>query len=258
MADPRKRSSSSVERAFEFLDLVAQANPNGLTLSDLARASSLSVSTCHRYVTTLLDLGALDRDPSGRLFLGVKLVTLTHAALEGNTVRSQARVHLEGLAAMSGETVHLGLHSDHGVVYIDKIDSEKVVRLVSRIGSVVPHYCTAMGKAILAALPPTERTPFLDIATIARTPHTLTGAALDSELVAVAGRRWAIDEQENEVGVRCVGAAIASPTGELLGAVSVSGPADRFTRAMCVELAPKVLAAADNIGQKASWPHSIE
>ena len=258
MADPRKRSSSSVERAFEFLDLVAEANPNGMTLSDLARASSLSISTCHRYVTTLLDLGALDKAPSGRLFLGVKLVTLTHAALEGNTVRSQARPHLEGLAAISGETVHLGLHSDHGIVYIDKIDSEKVVRLVSRIGSVVPHYCTAMGKAVLAALPPEERRPFLAMATFARTPHTLTGSALENELAVVAERRWAIDEQENEVGVRCVGAAIASPTGELMGAVSVSGPADRFTRQHCVDLAPRVLAAADTIGQLASWPHSIE
>jgi len=251
--DSRKRSSSSVERAFEFLDLVAEAKPHGVTLTDLARASALPVSTCHRYVSTLVDLGALSKDSAGRLFLGAKLLTLTQAALEGNTLRTQARPYLEQLAAVSGETVHLGAHTDHGIVYIDKIDSEQAVRLVSRIGSVVPHYCTAMGKAVLAVLSPEERAPFLAKAT-AHTSYTLTGSNLDAEIQAIAERRWAIDEQENEEGVRCIGAAIVSPTGELLGAVSVSGPAGRFTRQLCADLAPLVLAAADNAGQQ-TWPH---
>jgi len=185
-------------------------------------------------------------------------VTLSQASLEGNSLRTLARGHLEQLAQESGETVHLGLHSDHGVVYIDKIDSDKAVRLVSQIGSVVPHYCTAMGKAVLAALPLAERAPFLAAATNMRTPHTLTGAALEKELDNVSKQRWVIDEQEHEDGVRCVGAAIAGRSGELLGAVSVSGPAGRFTRELCTELAPSVLAAADHIGQQASWPHPIE
>ena len=257
MPDQRKRSSSSVERAFEFLDLIAASNTQGVSLSDLARASSLPVSTCHRYVSTLIDLGVLNRDSVGRLFLGLKLVTLSQAALEGNSLRTIARPHLEKLAAISGETVHLGLHTDQGVVYIDKIDSEQTVRLVSRIGSIVPHYCTAMGKAILAALPQEERAAFIYPNAKALTPYTLIGAVLESELDDVAGRRWAIDEQENEEGVRCVGAAIASPSGELLGAVSVSGPAGRFTRQLCIELAPTVVAAADDIGQQTTWPHPI-
>jgi len=254
----RKRSSSSVERAFEFLDLVAAAGTDGVKLSDLARASALPVSTCHRYITTLLDLGALSRDPSGRLFLGVRLVTLAGAALEGNSLRSVARDYLEQLSKVSGETVHLGMHTDQGVVYIDKIDSAKAVRLVSRVGSVVPHYCTAMGKAILAALPPAKREPFLAAASIKRTPKTLTGAKLATELEAVARRRWAIDEQELEDGVRCIGAAITTKTGELLGAVSVSGPAGRFTRQLCTELGPSVLAAADQIGQQSTWHNPIQ
>lgn len=258
MPEQRKRSSSSVERAFEFLDLVAASGTQGIILSDLARASGLPVSTCHRYVSTLLSLGALSRNSAGRLFLGVRLVTLSQASLEGNSLRHVARSQLEHLALVSGETVHLGLHTDHGVVYIDKIDSDKAVRLVSRVGSVVPHYCTAMGKAVLAALTKTERAPFLAAAVQAYTHYTLTGAALEQELEGVAQRRWAIDEQEHEDGVRCVGAAIAGRGGELLGAVSVSGPAVRFSRQFCIELAPKVLLAADQIGRQASWPHPID
>ena len=257
MPDVRQRSSASVKRAFAFLDLVAAARTDGITLSDLARASELPVSTCHRYVTTLLELGVLHKSSSDRLFLGIKLVTLTQAALQGNTLRTLARSHLEKLATLSGETVHLGMHSEYGVVYIDKIDSDKTVRLVSRIGDVVPHYCTAMCKSILASLSTEERAPLL-VGAVARTPHTLIGDALIGELAAVAERRWAIDEQENEEGVRCVGAAIATPDGELLGAVSISGPAGRFTRELCAELAPAVLAATDTIGQRSAWPNPIE
>jgi len=256
--EQRKRSSSSVERAFEFLDLVAGSGTKGITLSDLARASGLPVSTCHRYVTTLLDLGALSRDSAGRFFLGLRLVTLSQASLAANSLRSVARSQLEQMAQLTGETVHLGMHTDHGIVYIDKIDSDKSVRLVSRIGSVVPHYCTAMGKAVLATFSPSERAPFLAVATQAHTAYTLTGTALEQELQEVAERRWAIDEQEHEEGVRCLGAAIASSSGELLGAVSVSGPAARFSRQFCIELAPTLLAAADAIGHQASWPHPIE
>jgi len=248
-----KRSSSTVQRAFELLDLVAAAGSDGLTLSDLARVGDMSVSTCHRYVTTLLDLHALDKNASGRLFPGVRLVTLSQAWLERNTLRNLAREELEQLFALAGETVHLGMHADQGVVYIDKIDSEQAVRLASRIGAVVPHYCTAMGKAILAALAPEQRAPFL-VGVVKRTPTTLTGLALDEELQAIAGRRWAFDEQEHEEGVRCVAAAIVSRSGTLLGAISIAGPAERFSRQTCNELAPLVLAAADRIGQQMPDP----
>ena len=258
MPGERKRSSSSVVRAFEFLDLVAGAGANGATLTDLARASGLPVSTTHRYITTLLDIGALRKASSGQLFLGLKLVTLTGASLAANTLRTVARSHLEQLALVSGETVHLGQHSEQGVVYIDKIDSAKSVRLVSRIGLVVPHYCTAMGKAILAAMSPEARAPFVAAGHQARTPYTLTGTALEAELELVEKRRWVVDDQENEEGVRCLGAAITSHSGELLGAVSISGPASRFTRQECADLAPTIVKAADSIGRQASWPHPIE
>ena len=249
-----KQSSSSVVRAFDFLDLVAKAESNGTTLTDLARASGLPVSTTYRYISTLLSIGALRKDQSGHLFLGLKMLTLSAASLETSTLRALARGHLEQLALVSGETVHLGQHSEQGVVYIDKIDSAKSVRLVSRVGLVVPHYCTAMGKAILASMEPKARAPYLAAATITRTPYTLTGAALDAELDLVTQQRWVVDEQENEDGVRCLGTAITSHTGELLGAVSISGPAGRFTRENCTDLAPALVAAADSIGRQASWP----
>lgn len=254
MTQRREGRSSSVERAIQFLGLVAGAGAEGIALSAVARASGLPVSTCHRYVTTLVDAGALRRDSSGRLFLGPKLISLAQASLQGDPLRAIARPVLEELAGESEETIHLGRPTGEGVVYLDKIDSVKAVRLASRIGAVVPYHCSAMGKAILAILPSAEREEIIARASQRFTEHTLTGQQLRDDLAAVAEARLAFDEQEFEEGVRCVGAAVVSSSGELLGAISVSGPASRFSKQLCAELAPKVLAAAERIGQESSWP----
>lgn len=254
MVERRVGRSSSVERAFEFLGLVAGAGEEGIALAAVARASGLPVSTCHRYVTTLVDLGALRRDSAGRLFLGVKLISLAQSSLRGDPVRAVARPVLEELARMSEETVHLGRGTGEGVVYVDKIDSVKTVRLASRVGAVVPYHCSAMGKAILSTLPEAERETIVAAADRRYTEHTLLGGDLRDELARIAGTRVAYDEQEFEEGVRCVAAAILSPAGELLGAISVSGPALRFSKEARAELVPAVRAAADRIGREASWP----
>jgi DNA-binding IclR family transcriptional regulator len=152
------------------------------------------------------------------------------------------------LGAACGETVHLGRLSAGRVVYVDKVDCDKSVRLVSRIGSTVPLHCSAMGKAILARMEPADREPHIAAATGRRTEHTLLGDALREEIAVAAGEGWAVDEQENELGVRCIGAAIVSVTGATVGALSISGLAGRFSRDDCRAIAPAVTAAAAAIG----------
>jgi IclR family acetate operon transcriptional repressor len=254
VSEPVKRSSSSVERAVAFLKVVGAQGEAGMTLSDLAGAVGQPVSTCHRYVTTMVDQGLFRRDQSGRLFLGAGLIALALSALSQDPLRVLAHPHLEHLSRLSGETVHLGRHGAQGVLYVDKLDSAHQVRLVSRVGAVVPHYCTAMGKAIMATLPAEELAALEAVATVKRTDRTLVGPALHREVEAVRAQGWAVDEQENEEGVRCVGAAIMSLSGDLLGAVSVSGPATRFTREACDAIAPEVLASARRIGRGESVP----
>src|SRR5262245_50907043 len=131
--DPSR--STSVERAFDLLDLVSRAGPDGVTLSQLAAAVPTAKSTTHRYVTTLLDLGALRRDAGGRLTLGLKLVQLAGALLDGDDLRTVAEPVLHELVARSCETVHLGVRSEGNVVYIAKVESPQSVRLVSRVGA---------------------------------------------------------------------------------------------------------------------------
>jgi DNA-binding IclR family transcriptional regulator len=208
----------------------------------------MPLSSCHRYVTTLADVSMLERGSAGRIRLGVGLIALAGAYLEGDTLRTAARPYLVKLVAACGETSHLGRLSGNGVVYVDKVECDKSVRLVSRIGSTTPLHCSAMGKSILAALPAQERDSRLSGATERPTEYTLLGEALRTEIARVGKQGWAIDEQENELGVRCVGAAIVTATGTAVGALSISGPADRFSAEDCRRIAPDVIAAAEAIG----------
>jgi DNA-binding IclR family transcriptional regulator len=243
--------STSVERAFDLLDLVAAAGPEGLTLAQLATGVATAKSTVHRYVATLLELGVLKRDGVGRIQLGLKLVELAGSLLDGDNVRTAAEPLLHELVARTGETVHLGVPADGQVVYIAKVESPQSVRLVSRIGARIPFYCSAMGKALLARLDGPALDAELQRPREVRTLHTIIGRqALERELEKVRAGGVAIDDQENELGVRCIGAAIVDGHGRGIAAISVSAPEARMPLERCAELAPAVRAAADEIGRR--------
>ena len=176
----RNDTSSSVERAFELLDLVGAAGPRGLTLAELAAGLPTAKSTTHRYVITLLSLGVLARDGAGRLRLGVKLVELAGALLDGDHLRGAAEPVLHDLVARTGETVHLGVPAEGEVVYVAKVESTQSVRLVSRIGARVALHCSAMGKALMARLDEDALQAALARPRPVRTMHTIT--AIDALL----------------------------------------------------------------------------
>jgi DNA-binding IclR family transcriptional regulator len=242
--------STSVERAFEFVDRVAAAGADGTTLAQLAADVPTAKSTTHRYVATLLGLGVLRRDAAGRLFLGLKLIELAGAMLSGDNLRAVAEPVLHELVARTGETVHLGVPSDGQVVYIAKVESPQSVRLVSRIGARAPYHSSAMGKAILSTLDEASLRVALDRPREVRTTHTITSLdALLAELEKIREQGYSLDAEENEAGVRCVGAAIRGTGGQAVAAISVSGPATRMTPAHCDEIAPSIVAGAQQIAR---------
>jgi IclR family acetate operon transcriptional repressor len=250
----RSGTSSSVERAFELLDLVAAA-PEGVALGQLAAAVPTAKSTTHRYVMTLLELGVLRRDASGRITLGLKLVELAGALLDSDDLHAAADPVLHELVARTGETVHLGIPSDGHVVYVAKVESPQSVRLVSRVGARVALHCSAMGKALLARMDDAALDAALARPREARTLRTLTDeAALREALEQVRSSGVAIDDEENELGVRCLGAAIVDHRGGSLGAISVSAPASRMPHERCAEVAPAVIAAAEQIARALGRP----
>jgi IclR family acetate operon transcriptional repressor len=247
--------STSVVRAFELLDRVAGAGRDGITLAQLSAGTPKARSTTHRYVTTLLALGAIRRDEAGRLRLGLKLLELATGLLEGDNLRTVAEPVLRELGERTGETVHLGVPSDGHVVYIAKVESPQSVRLVSRIGVRVPLHCTAMGKAIMSQLSPSELSAALELPREIRTVHTITARdVLLAELDRVRHDGVAIDNEENEIGVRCMAAVIVGSRTAPVAAISVSGPAARMNPDRCAELAPFVAAAAQEIGRSLGYP----
>jgi DNA-binding IclR family transcriptional regulator len=244
-------TSTSVERAFDLLDRIAAAGAEGITLGQLAGEVRTAKSTTHRYVATLIELGAVRRDQLGRLHLGLKLIELAGALLGSDDLRSVADPILKELVRSTGETVHLGLPSEGDVVYIAKVESPQSVRLVSRIGARVPMYCSAMGKALMATLDDDALERLLASPREARTAHTIVGdAELRAELARVRERGFAIDDEENEAGVRCVGVSIVDAHGDALGAISVSAPAGRMTLARARQTAPSVVAAGHEIARR--------
>ena len=243
-------TSTSVTRAFDLIGLIEAAEPRGRTLAELAGEAPIAKSSVLRYLTTLTEIGVVRRDEGGRFRLGLRLVELAGGLLENDDLRSVAEPLLHDLVAVSGETVHLGVRTDSDVVYIAKVESKASVRLVSRIGSRVPIHCSAMGKAILAHLPEDERAPLLG-SLQRRTPNTITSPrALTSELDRVRERGFSIDDEENELGVRCIGAAVIASNGEPLGAISISGPAVRVSLERTGELGPSVIETAREIARR--------
>lgn len=244
-------TSTSVERAFELLDHIAAAGADGITLSALAARVPTAKSTTHRYVATLVELGVVRRDQDARLHLGVKLIELAVGLLETDDLRGAADPVLRELVAAAGETVHLGVLSEGDVVYIAKVESPQSVRLVSRIGARVPLHCSAMGKALLSSFGDEALAAALALPREVRTPQTIVDeGALRAEVERVHGQGFAIDNEENEDGVRCLGVAIVDGAGAVLGALSVSAPAGRMSRRRCEELAPTVIAAGKEIAHR--------
>lgn len=244
------KTSSSVVRAFALLDLVAAAEPRGVTLAELAEQVVMAKSSVLRYLATLEELEAVRRDGARRFRLGLKMVELAGGLLENDDLRSVAEPLLHDLAEVSGETVHLGVASGSEIVYIAKVESSHSVRLVSRIGARTPTHCSAMGKAYLAALDESVRAPLIE-SLPARTPHTITSREeLEGELERIRAAGYSIDDEENELGVRCVGAAVLSASGSPLGAVSVSGPAARLDHGRAASLGSAAIDTAERIARQ--------
>lgn len=229
-ADPYQLQS--LDRAVALLEMLGESE-GPLGLSDVCERMTLHKSTAHRALMVLERCGLIERTQENRFRLGLKLYELGSRAVEQIDLRARVHPWFRRLSAQVGETVHLGVLQKTSVVYLDKIEPvNRRVWLASRIGTSNPVYCTAMGKAILAFLPELAAMEIIaKIRFLRRTPRTLcTPEALMRSLERVRQRGYAIDDEEVEVGVRCIGAPILNESGHPMAAVSVSGPTSRITQ----------------------------
>lgn len=242
-----KSGVQSVERIFQLIESLA-AHPAGAGLQRLAQDTDLAKSTVHRLLASLVSLGYAAQDENGRYRLTLKMFELSSGIVNSMDIMDVAKVHLERLAQRTGEAVHLVIRDGQDIVYIYKTESGPM-RMSSRVGLRSPLYCTGVGKAILATLPADEVMNIWQHTTPQKlTTHTIVEFdALQAQLAEVRTNGYAIDDEENELGVRCVAVAIPGVGGRADSAFSISGLAPYMTPERIRRIATLALDARTDI-----------
>ncbi len=250
----------AVERALDLLGIFARGQPE-LTLAQMAERMNLHKSTVHRLALTLEKAGFLRRNVNtGSYALGLKLLELGAAVLNGLELRSQARPHLERLRRDTGHTVHLGILDAGEVVYIDKIEGNTPVRIYSQVGRRAPAHCTGLGKALLAFQPSSVVREVAATRGLRRyTPETIVSVPqLLSELERIRERGYAVDMAEHEPLVHCVAAAIRDHTSRVIAAVSLTVIVPSLSVVEVERYASAVASAAQAISRDMGWTPGVD
>lgn len=234
----------SLDRASLLLEQLADAG-GSLRLAELEAATGLPLPTIHRLIRALMHNGYVRQEASRRYTLGPRLIRLGEVA--GRTVGSSSMPHLAALVAEIGETANIAVLEGDAVVYVAQVPSAHSMRMFTEVGRRVPAHCTGVGKALLSQLPDAQVLELLRRTGMpAMTPRSLTDpAALLSELEEIRAQGWAVDDAEQEVGVRCVAVPIKGAPAQ--AAVSVSGPSGRVTAGRVAQIAPVLQRAAEMI-----------
>lgn len=238
---------SAATRALAVLERLSHQRAIGL--EDLARAVKLAKPTVYRFLLTLQELGYVRRTDGDRWAITFKLFSIGSRVLDHMDLHSAARPVAEELAEELGETVHMGVLEEDSAVYVMKIESRYTLRMYSRVGRRIPLYCTAIGKCLLAFSREEEREAALKgVRLLAFTKKTLTTrTALGAELERVRNQGFALDDEEHEEGIHCIGAPILDQGGAVVAVISVSWPGFRYNRGEVGEKIDKVKDAAARI-----------
>ena len=244
-----------LDRALAILDLLSFEGPD-LSLGEVSDKLELHKSTVHRLIMVLERHKLIERNSlNGRYRLGLKLFELGTRAVSRLDLRERARPVLERLVLETSETVHLGILDDTEVLYLDKVEPARSVRMSSSVGRRNPAYCTAMGKSILAYLTEAKVEAIVRKHGLkAMTANTITSLLeLKAELAGIRERGYAVDNEEIEEGVRCVGCVVRDFSGGPVAAISVSAPAFRISREKAKNLSRPVIAAANTLSAELGY-----
>ncbi len=247
-------ASTTVKKAIGILDILAANAEAGISLTELAAQIDMPKSSAHRYLVTLQDLGLAERKKGDRFYLGTKIIELAGSFLARSDLRNESREILQELSEQTGETIHLAVPSGTEMVYIVKIESKHALGMSSHIGARLPMHCTALGKAILAFSDIDLVNSVLSQPLMRRTPNTITGdERLRAELISIKSCGYAIDNEENEVGIRCIGAPIFDYSTTPIAAISVSVPRSRLSEDRYPVLGSLVRRASHDISKRAGY-----
>ena len=241
-----------IDRAAQILDCFGFDHQE-LSVSEIGFKTGLHRSTAHRILMALEYNDLIKQNPStGKYHLGIKLFKLGHQAVSQLNLRETCRPFLSRLMNDTKETIHLAVLDDDQVLYLDKVEGPHALRMPSRVGRHIPTYCTSLGKAMLSCLDDQEVKSILRRQTLK--PHTENTVKNINQLLAdlrsVRKRGYAVDNEEIEIGLRCVGAPLRDYTGGMVGAISVAAPSARLSEKNTPVIGRMVIAIAAGISEK--------
>jgi IclR family acetate operon transcriptional repressor len=244
----RQPPATAVEKALDVLEALSETGPE-VELAGIAAATSLSKPTAHRMLQILIRRGYAQQIADGVYGPGSRMLYLAGRVASHLDYAAVARPALKVLQERSPDTVHFAMLFGNYAVYVEKLDGRRAYTMASVIGAPLPLHSTAIGKAILANLPPARVAELLGDEPLARrTGHTI----VDRELLAahlrmIAARGFAVDDEENEQGIRCVGAAVFDRVNRVRGAVSLSAPSFDLSLDAAHAAGPRVVEAARSV-----------
>ena len=224
-------------------------------ISDLAKRLGVAKSTVHRLAVTLVADGMLEQNPdTGKYRLGMALFRLGSLVRRRMTMSNEARPLLRDLREKVNETVHLAVLDGSEIMYVFNLESTQAIRMRSDVGVRKPAYCTAEGQAILAFQPPDVVERVVGDGLAARTPQTITDPnKLRKVLDGVRARGCAIEDEESELGMRCIAAPLRNDAGEVVAAIGLAGPVSRLSKKALATFIPHVIETAAAISGRLGY-----
>ncbi|MBW6511173.1 MAG: IclR family transcriptional regulator [Desulfuromonadaceae bacterium] len=254
----KEKSEYIIQAVSHALDLLEQFHEevDELGVTELSKRLKLHKNNVFRLLATLESRGYIEQNRATENYrLGLKSLELGQTFIKQMGLLRQAKPILDGIVGECNETAYVAIFKEGYVVYLDVVETNLTVRVVSRVGSRLQSYCTASGKAHLAYLSDEELEATLPTELKAYTPQTITSLdALKKELRKVQEQGYAIDDEELDPGVRCVAAPIRDYTRRIVGAISISGPSMRLSdERITQEMVPLVLGAAEDMSTRLGY-----
>ena len=220
----------SIDRAFDILEVLVE-NSDGLGVTEISQKLNIHKSTVYRLLSTLQYRGYVKKDNNDKYKIGLKLFEVGSKVIDNIDLRSEVNPYLREIMRISEETVHLGILDDNQVVYIDKVESQNTIRMYSKIGRRNHASSTSLGKVLLAYSDKEVVEQVINEEGLKKlTENTITEEnEFYKHLSQIKQQGYAIDDEEQEYGIRCIAGPIFNHKGDIIAAFSISGPVMRMT-----------------------------
>lgn len=251
---PLSDSLQSVERALRVVEvLVHEARP--MSVREISERIGINRTTAHRLVATLCASGWAERAPDGRFQLSIKFLAIGHVVNDQRRFLDEIRPELTRLSQLTRETVHVGVVDRFEVLHIDRIDSLEQVGVASRIGARGAVHSTSLGLAFMAAQDDAAVERYIAGALEIPGPVGLPDIERFRQRIEDArARGFSMDDEDDSIGVRCIGVAVRGPDASPLFAISITGPSPRFTREAALQFGPELARTGELLSESFGYP----